>query len=165
MPGKVILICGKIGSGKSHYAEKLKSTMNALLLSCDELTQTLFPSGLGEQHDEMTARIKAYLYQKATEAADAGADTILEFGFWSKQERKDVSALFTDGGVDFEWHYVSVSDEDWRENIRERNHSIQAGASRGYYVDEGLMKKLLSQFEEPGRDEVNVWYSNRRSEV
>lgn len=163
MPGKVILICGKIGSGKSHYAQLLKSEMNALLLSCDELTQTLFPSGLGEQHDEITARIKAYLYQKAKEAADAGMDTILEFGFWSKQERKEVSALFADQGVNFEWHYVSVSDEDWIANIRERNQAIQAGASQGYYVDEGLMKKLLSQFEKPRRDDVTVWYSNRRS--
>jgi predicted kinase len=163
VPGKVILICGKIGSGKSHYAEQMKSKMNALLLSCDELTQTLFPSGLGEQHDEMTARIKAYLYQKAKEAADAGVDTILEFGFWSRQEREEVSALFASAGVDFEWHYVYVSDEDWRENIKERNQSIQDGASRGYYVDEGLMKKHQSLFEEPGRNEVSVWYSNRRN--
>jgi hypothetical protein len=55
-----------------------------------------------------------------------------------------------------------VSDDDWTENINERNQLIQAGASRGYYVDEGLMKKLQSLFEEPGRDEVNVWYTNRR---
>ncbi|MNC06339.1 hypothetical protein D3C75_538470 [compost metagenome] len=162
MAGKVILICGKIGSGKSHYASKLKNEINAVILSCDELTQTLFPWGLGEQHDRMIVQIKSYLYQKAGEAAAAGLNVILEFGFWSKQERANVSALFTGWGIPFEWHYVHVSDEDRRSNIDQRNRAFQEGISKDYYVDEGLLKKHLSMFEEPEWEEMGVWYSNRR---
>ena len=29
-----------------------------------------------------------------------------------------------------------------------------------FYLDEGLMKKLVSKFEEPTEDEVDVWYEN-----
>ena len=34
--GKVILICGKICSGKSYYAQKLSKTENAVVLSRSE---------------------------------------------------------------------------------------------------------------------------------
>lgn len=39
---KVILICGKICSGKSTYAEQLRVQNNAVVLSTDEITLALF---------------------------------------------------------------------------------------------------------------------------
>ena len=44
---KVILICGKICCGKSHYAKDLMQKQNAVTLSCDELTSILFDNNLG----------------------------------------------------------------------------------------------------------------------
>ena len=38
---KVILICGKICSGKSYYARKLKEKEHAVILSRDEMTYEL----------------------------------------------------------------------------------------------------------------------------
>ena len=40
--GKAILICGKICSGKSTYAARLKKETNAVLLSVDEIMLDLF---------------------------------------------------------------------------------------------------------------------------
>ena len=34
---KVIAVCGKIGSGKSFYAEKIRKANKAVVLSCDEI--------------------------------------------------------------------------------------------------------------------------------
>lgn len=163
MSATVILICGKIGSGKSRYASKLKHERNAVVFSCDELTTALFPEGLGGHHDTMTTKIKTYLYRKAAEAVNAGCSAILEFGFWSRTERTRVSELYTDLGIPFEWHYVDISDEDWRDNIRTRNILIKDGASQDYEVDAGLLNKLMLMFEEPSPDEMAVWYGNRRS--
>ena len=39
-----------------------------------------------------------------------------------------------------------------------KNESGKGGAD--FYLDEGLMKKLVSKFEEPTEDEVDVWYEN-----
>jgi predicted kinase len=88
---KVILICGKIASGKSCFADKLKKENNAVILSCDELFKMIFKDDQGEKHDEITKRIREYIYKKSVEIVRAGTDVILEFGFWSRENRKCVS--------------------------------------------------------------------------
>ena len=51
---KAMLICGRICSGKSHYAALLHDRENAVILSCDELTFALFDGQLGEAHDRIS---------------------------------------------------------------------------------------------------------------
>ena len=54
-----------------------------------------------------------------------------------------------------------MDDETWKENIEERNQRVLDGnGGSDFYLDEGLMKKLASKFEEPTEDEVDVWYEN-----
>ena len=48
---KVLIMCGKICSGKSTYAEKLKFENKAVILSVDELTLALFENQAGEKLD------------------------------------------------------------------------------------------------------------------
>lgn len=45
---KVIAICGKICSGKSYYANKIKDKLNAVILSTDEVTFDLIDNEQGE---------------------------------------------------------------------------------------------------------------------
>ena len=46
--GKVILICGKICSGKSYYSKKMKEKLNAVIISPDEATYELINNEQGE---------------------------------------------------------------------------------------------------------------------
>ncbi|HOV25823.1 MAG TPA: AAA family ATPase [Pseudobacteroides sp.] len=46
---KIIIMCGKICSGKSTYSQKLKKEINAVVLSCDELMLSLFDEQLGDK--------------------------------------------------------------------------------------------------------------------
>ena len=39
--GKVILVCGKICSGKSYYSNQLKEQLNAVVITPDEATYEL----------------------------------------------------------------------------------------------------------------------------
>ena len=39
--GKVIIVCGKIASGKSYYSRKIKDSLNAVIISPDEATSAL----------------------------------------------------------------------------------------------------------------------------
>lgn len=49
---KVFLICGKICSGKSTYAEQLRvKNKTAILLSVDEIMLSIFGQYIGERHD------------------------------------------------------------------------------------------------------------------
>ncbi len=37
---------------------------------------------------------------------------------------------------------------------------LEGNGGADFYLDEGLTNKLISKFEEPSSDEVDVWYEN-----
>ncbi len=157
--GKVILICGKIASGKSYYAKMLKEKENAVILGTDEATFDLINNEQGEFYNIFAVRVKNYLKKKAVEVAKAGTNVILNWGFWNKEERKEITEYFKSKKVNIEWHYVDVDEKTWHKNIAERNKKVEEGnGDSDFFVDEGLMKKLLTMFEEPTKQEIDVWY-------
>ena len=64
---KIILICGKICSGKTTYAKRLAAEHKAALLSVDEITLAMFGQHIGDKRDEMVERAENYLYKKSLE--------------------------------------------------------------------------------------------------
>ena len=161
--GKAYLICGKICSGKSYYAKSLKEKYNAVILSTDEATFDLINNDQGEFYNIFAARVNRYLMKKTVEICKAGANVVLDWGFWTAQNRTDISEYFNANGISYEWHYIDVSDEVWNRNICERNKRIEEGnGGSDFYVDEGLLKKLLSMFECPEADEIDIWYRLER---
>ncbi len=160
---KVVAICGKICSGKTYYAFGLKESSQAVILSCDELTNALFDNDLGDAHDDMSKRIWAYFMEKSVEIVRAGCDVILDWGFWTRMQRREISEFFLSRGIECQWHYVDVDSSTWQRNISERNARIEAGnGGFDYYLDEGLSAKLLGMWQEPSSDEIDVWYTLRR---
>lgn len=154
---KAYLMCGKICSGKSTYAEKLRRDLRAVLLSVDEITLALFGQDVGEMHDTYVERTERYLYAKSLEILECGIDVVLDWGLWTKRERDEARAFYKERGIPCEIHYLSVAPEVWREWIEMRNRAILAGETEAYFVDEGLMGKFDALFETPDRSEVDVW--------
>ena len=152
---KVIALCGKICSGKSTLARQLRDEFPAVVLSPDELTLGLFDGNLGGQHDAMGARIHVYLLNKAAEIVHAGANVVLDSGFWKRADREHTARFFADRGIVLEWRFLDVDDETWRRNIAARNESVLQGKESAYFVDEGLLQKCLSLFEAPSNDEFH----------
>lgn len=160
---KVILICGQVCSGKTFYAKQLQQQENAVVLSTDEATFDLIENQQGEFYNLFAAKVNRYLRKKAVEIVNAGANVILDWGFWTKKDRYEISSFLASHQIPYEWHYIDISDDDWQENIAERNHRIEAGnGGSDFYVDEGLMAKLLSAFEVPSKNEMGVWHRVKR---
>ena len=158
---RVMAICGKICSGKSHYAKQLKDRENAVILSTDEVTFDLIKNEQGEYYNIFADRVNKYLRKKAAEIVAIGCNVILDWGFWTKEERKEITDYFNACGIDVEWHYVDIAQARWEMLIEQRNKKIEEGnGGSDFYLDEGLMGKLLSKFEEPTREEMDVWYIN-----
>lgn len=156
---KVILICGKICSGKSYYARQIQGKYNAVILSTDEATYDLINNEQGEFYNIFAERVNRYLRKKAVEIIHAGANVILDWGFWTSKDRIEISEFFKLNNVQYEWHYVDVDNRTWYQNIDKRNNAIKAGkGGSDFYVDEGLLNKLLSLFEKPEKEEIDVWY-------
>ena len=155
---KIYLICGKICSGKTYYAKQLKEKYNAVILSTDEATFDLINNEQGEFYNVFAARVNNYLKKKAAEIALAGANVILDWGFWTKKDRVDISAYFAEMNIPFEWHYIDIDDETRQRNISERNAKVKSGnGGSDFYVDEGLLNKVNTIFEVPEQSEIDVW--------
>lgn len=159
--GKIIAICGKICSGKTYYANRIKLKEGAIILSIDEVTFDLIKNEQDDFYDIFADRVKKYLRKKASELVNIGCNVILDWGFWSKIEREEITNYFNKCGICVEWHYIDVEQSRWKKQIEERNQKIKEGnGGYNFYLDENLMKKMLSRFEEPSVKDIDVWYIN-----
>ena len=150
------LCCGKIACGKSRWAEAFKKEHPAVILSMDGLTLPLSDLLQGPAHDRVTSAVKEYLFSAAEQILETGADVILDWGFWWKEERTRVRARFEENGFPVCLVYFPLSDEDWQKNISDRNRRVAQGTYDAYPVDEGLREKCQALFEAPGEDEIDL---------
>jgi len=157
---KVILICGKICSGKTLYAKSLAKEYNGVILSADEITLSLFGQRLGETHEEIVGKIRRYLLTKTAEIVMTYSNVVLDWGFWTKNDRHEVIKFFDGKHIAIEWHYIDITDETWRKNAAKRNRCVQSGHEDAYFIDENIAEKCLRMFEAPAREEIDVWYNN-----
>lgn len=155
---EVNLICGKICAGKTTYARKLTEARPAVLLSCDQAVLALYGMYLGEEHETVTGKVKRYLLELALDILRAGADVILDWGFWTAADRKETGEYFASRGFTPRWHYVDCTRSLWEENVRSRNAEVTAGDTSAYFVDGPLAEKCLRAFQPPRREEMDVWY-------
>ncbi len=153
---KVIMTCGKLCAGKTTYAERLCRERNAVLLSIDEFMLAIFGQDAGEKHDFYASAIEKLLLKKSAEIVSAGADVVLDWGFWTKEKRSYAREFYRSRGIEFEFHYIDVSGDVRKRRIESRNASVSAGKLGAYYVDEGLFKKCDDLFEPPGSDETDI---------
>ena len=159
---KAILICGKICSGKTEYAKSLIKNNPAVLLSADEITLAIFGTDTGAEHDSIVEKTQKYLYQKSVEIINSGTDVILDWGFWTREERREASTFFKARGIDFEWHYLDVSEELLRANLIKRNLEIETGQITFYYFENALAERFWDMFEPPAKAEIDVWIAAKK---
>lgn len=158
---KVIILCGKIASGKTYYANKIKNETNAIILSVDDLMLNLSDSCLGKQHDDMALRCERYFYGLANQIYRNGTDVILDFGYWSKMEREEAKQYFRYSGIPVELHYVKIEEEKRLIQLDHRNKNLMSQqenkqSGRVYIIEEELRRRLDQKFEEPSPDEIDV---------
>lgn len=154
---KVILMCGKICSGKSFYADSICKNKSAVILSVDEIMLAMFGQDAGEKHDDYVAALEKYLLKKSTEFVEAGIDVVMDIGLWTKAKRKAVRDFYSLRNIESEIHYLDISDTEWKKRIEKRNDQVSGHQVSAYYIDEGLAKKASHLFDKPDRSEVDVW--------
>ena len=152
---KVIMTCGKLCCGKTTYARELQKEGKAVILSIDEIMLAVFGQDAGEKHDDYVARIKKYLYQKSLEIINNGLDVILDWGFWTKEERAYARSFFGLNGITNELHFIDIDDCEWHRRIETRNQEVFAHNGNAYYVDDGLSEKFNAIFEKPDPSEID----------
>ena len=127
-----------------------------MILSVDEITLALFGNEAGEKLDDYVCRAENYLYNKSIEIIETGTNVILDWGFWTKSERELARDFYNSHGIENEFHYINITDDEWHRRIKKRNSDISAGRLNAYYVDSGLAEKFGRIFEPPDSTEIDV---------
>ena len=153
----VIMLCGKICSGKSTYAKKISKEHKAVILSVDEITLALLGRDGGNKLDEYVGKLEAYLFDKSVEIVGTGINIVLDWGLWKRSEREYAKKFYSSRGIKCEIHYIEITDDEWERRINKRNADISAGSVDAYCVDDGLKAKFVKMFEPPEKNEPDVY--------
>lgn len=156
---KVIILCGRIASGKTYYTKQLKDKSGTVILSVDDLLLQLSDTCLGERHDDIAGRCEHYLYGLAEQLTGMGMDVIIDYGYWLKREREAARQFFGSRHIPMELHYFIVSEEIRIRRLEQRNRAIEEADDRSekkvYLINEELRQRLDMKFEEPSTDEID----------
>jgi predicted kinase len=148
----LILICGLPGAGKTTLARELESSLPALRLCPDEWITTIIanPSDR-EELDRLRTPVESVQWEVARRALALGLNVILEWGFWSREERgysrTEAEAL----GAHVELRYLEVSRDELWARLSKRNVNLPPGT---FAVTEEQLDLWSSWFQAPTAEEL-----------
>jgi predicted kinase len=145
--GRLVVLCGLPGSGKTTLALRMASDRGAIRLCPDEW-MTALEVDLWDSAGR--ARVEALQWQLAQDLIVAGATVVIEWGVWSRAERDLVRERARELGASVELHYLDVPIDELWHRVRDRE-----------VPDPPIQRSDLEQWahviEAPGPDEIQLY--------
>jgi predicted kinase len=116
--GRLIIVCGLPGSGKTTHAKKLEATLHAIRFAPDEWMAAL---SLTLWDERKRAQIEALQWQLAQQLLPLGLTVIIEWGTWGRSERDALRLRARELGATVELHYLSAQVDTLFERIQRRS--------------------------------------------
>jgi predicted kinase len=146
------LMVGLPGAGKTTLAKQLEQELGALRLSPDEWIAPLYGRDLTDAYlDRTRSPIESVQWQVAERALTLGLDVILDFGFWSRQERDDYRDRAAALGARSEIRFVDVPLPELEKRLAARNADLPENC---FVVTDASLHLWASWFEPPTPDEL-----------
>ena len=142
--GRLIIICGPPGSGKTTAAKEVAAQRRGLRLGPDEWMTAL---GISLWDDAMRQRVEALQWSVAEELLLLGNTVIIEWGTWARSERDARRLQAQVLGAAVELVYLDVPDEELWRRIEER-------AMEDPPVQRSDVDEWRRQFEPPDEQEL-----------
>lgn len=148
----LFLMCGLPGSGKTTLAKQIEGERRALRLTPDEWIVKLFGNSLTPPTlDWCRDPVEAVQWSVAERALALGVNVVLDFGFWSREEREDFRGRAATLGAASELHFLDVPRVVLLSRLVARNAALPPYAFR---VTEAQLNQWWSIFEPPAADEL-----------
>jgi predicted kinase len=116
--GRLIVICGLPGSGKTTKAKEVAARQRGLRLGPDEWMTAL---DISLWDSPMRARVEALQWSVAKELLVIGATVIIEWGTWARCERDALRLQARELGARVCLLFLDASDDELWRRIRERD--------------------------------------------
>jgi predicted kinase len=145
------LLCGRIGSGKTTFAKRLEREAPAVRLTHDEWIVKLYgPNPPAELYREYFVRVENQIWELAEAIVRAGADVILDFGFWSRESRNAARDRTHDAGAVARFYSMSCPRQIALDRTMLRSKNPPADS---LWIDRAAYEKLDALFEPMEDDE------------
>ncbi len=150
--GKLFFFCGKMAAGKSTLAREIARREDAVLVVQDEFLIKLFP---GEVVDipsfvKYSSRLKDALAAHICSLLSKGISVVLDFPGNTRTQRAWFRKLFERANADHELHYVDVTDELCKHQLRERSQELAEGSA---FTSDAEFDAITKYFQAPSDDE------------
>jgi predicted kinase len=139
-------------SGKTTLAKTLEIGRSALRLTPDEWQVPIFGQDADEpEHDTRHTLIESLLWNIASRALELGTNVILDFGFWTREEREDFRMRAKKLGAASEVHFLDVPEEELLRRLAARNAQPSETC---FHISAEAMKPWIALFQKPTADEL-----------
>ena len=151
----LFLLCGKPGAGKTTLANFLAQNYGFIHFSADDFMLRLF--GEIEDRNLFNKKLNAckeLIYELCFKLLNNN-DVVLDFGFWTKEERQHIRSTFSKYNVFT--IYIKLSDDEIFNRIEKRNSNLKENE---YFMDKETFNFLSSKFEEPNNEKNLIVFEN-----
>lgn len=149
--GRLILVCGLPGVGKSTLARRLVAELPAVTFCPDDWMVDL---GAELRDEEFRYRLEQRFCSLAWELLVLGQSVTLEFGLWGRDERDALRLVARALGVPVELRYLDVPlDELWR-RVQARN---ERGAPGTVVMTRAELEGYADIFQDPDPEELALF--------
>jgi predicted kinase len=115
--GRLIIICGLPGSGKTTHAKELESRLGAVRFASDEWMDAL---SINLWDEAKRAQIEALQWKLVQRLLALGVTAIIEWGTWGRSERDALRLGARALGAAVELHYLSAPVDVLFERLQRR---------------------------------------------
>jgi predicted kinase len=139
----LFLTVGLPGMGKTTYARRVEAEHHALRLTKDEWIKALY--GL-ENPSSASDVIEGWLIQIGLRTLELGANVIIDFGLWSRDERTALRDAAARAGADV---VVAFFDLPLVEQLRRLSARIAANPHETWPISEAELRAWAAKFQRP----------------
>lgn len=146
-PGRLIIVCGLPGAGKTTRACALEVERNGVRLSADDWMEALEI----DLYDEATrGLVEALQWEMGRRLLALGLTVVIEWGTWGRSERDALREGARALGAAVELHYLSAPPDVLYERIQRRNREDPP-------IERAAVLRWIEIFEAPTPDEMAMF--------
>ncbi len=145
------MVVGLPGSGKTTKAKEIEIEHSALRFTPDEWILALYGNDLDRpRRDAVRSPIEALQWQVAKRALELGSSVVLDWGFWSRDERTKYRKEAETLGAQVKIAFLDIPIDELWSRISQRPESLKGTL----HITRSELEEWSGRFEPPSKEEL-----------